>query len=410
MFSKFRETFIKKPQFTSKIPDAVLKSVGKNLPDGFRYVEDHDGFCRLECDGEMDITPSGVKLPEEAQDVFAAKGRFTIHDVFAYAYNTQRNIELTPDEDGCYTVNGQKIRCSDFVVSPMKNFELSDGRMYAMAPPFPPPFPIEVAGNGFTYTLMVQRQTINSIDKIKFASVGDGALSISYTLDSASENGSMQFNISMKPSASVADVLASKEIFNAFIQGTGTLGGVIIKSDNYDQSRRVPDEALRFWHRLSDLENVLGMKFDALQEITIDDVKMVDELYRCFVTKQPFITYQKDITISGIGELNETFLSKDGKAIGQEILFEYTEGVECNLLGIALQLYALVAVFGGIVAEITLPTENSTGEFYVKLTPAEGKRMYSAKQFYLDRTTLEKVREDKEHIGHFQTAAEIERY
>ena len=32
MFSKFRETFIKKPQFTSKIPDAVLKSVGKICP------------------------------------------------------------------------------------------------------------------------------------------------------------------------------------------------------------------------------------------------------------------------------------------------------------------------------------------------------------------------------------------
>lgn len=29
MFSKFRETFVKKPQFTSKVPDSVLKTVGK---------------------------------------------------------------------------------------------------------------------------------------------------------------------------------------------------------------------------------------------------------------------------------------------------------------------------------------------------------------------------------------------
>ena len=56
MFSNFRDTFIKKPQFTSKIPDAVLKTVGKTLPDGFRYVEDYDGYCRLDCDGSLDIS------------------------------------------------------------------------------------------------------------------------------------------------------------------------------------------------------------------------------------------------------------------------------------------------------------------------------------------------------------------
>ena len=66
MFSKFRETFVKKPQFTSRVPDSVLKTVGKNLPDGFRYVEDHNGYCRLDCDGTLDITGFNAVLPKES--------------------------------------------------------------------------------------------------------------------------------------------------------------------------------------------------------------------------------------------------------------------------------------------------------------------------------------------------------
>ena len=64
MYSSFKDTFIKKPQFTVQTPEAVLRTIGKELPEGFRYVDDHDGFCKLDCDGTMDIVPSNVKLPK----------------------------------------------------------------------------------------------------------------------------------------------------------------------------------------------------------------------------------------------------------------------------------------------------------------------------------------------------------
>ena len=67
MFSNFKDAFIRKPQFTVKTPDAVLEAISKGLPEGFRYVHDHDGLCRLECDGVLNITPKRYAFPEEAK-------------------------------------------------------------------------------------------------------------------------------------------------------------------------------------------------------------------------------------------------------------------------------------------------------------------------------------------------------
>lgn len=158
-----------------------------------------------------------------------------MREVMVYVYNTQQNIELVPDAEGYYRVNGQKIKGSDFVVYPLKGVQLKEERLFIIAPPFPPPHPIQVFGNGYSLTLMVQRQIVNSIHEVKFASVDDtAALSISYSFDASKENGTMQCNIQTRESSSAADVLASKEIFNAFIEGNGRLGDIPISPDvNY---------------------------------------------------------------------------------------------------------------------------------------------------------------------------------
>ena len=48
MFSNFKDAFIRKPQFTTQTPESVLDVLSKDLPDGFRYINDHDGFCRID--------------------------------------------------------------------------------------------------------------------------------------------------------------------------------------------------------------------------------------------------------------------------------------------------------------------------------------------------------------------------
>lgn len=407
MFSNFKDTFVKKPQFTMKTPESVLDVISKDLPEGFRYIEDHDGFCRLDCDGVMDFTPVCIRLPEEAKSLFAQKNNFSMNDVVAYAYNAQQNIDLIPDKDGCYTVNGQKIAADKFIIAPMKNWQLKDGRMCITAPPFPPPFPIEVAGNGFSLTLMVQRQPVNSITEVKIATVEEGALSMNYSFDPTKKNGKMKINITMCSSKSVSDVLASKEIFNAFIQGKGTLCGMPIKTDEENQVSVVPDEVIQFWHKIVEIEKVFNVKFDASQELVFEDVKRVEELYRCLIKKEPFKTYLKDNTVRGTGKFDE-ILNEEGIKVGKEILFEYEERIQMELLGVVLKFSALVGIFDSMIGEIKMPEDGISGDFLMKLLPAKGKRMYAATQYYLEENAPEIARKNHHHIQKFQEARELD--
>lgn len=149
MFSNFKNAFIKKPQFTIQPPAAVLDVLSKDLPEGFRYINDHDGFCRIDCDGVMDFGELRLQIPEDAQPLFAELERVSMKDILAYAQNSQTNIEVLPDVEGYYTVNDKKIKADKFVIAPLNGYQLKNGRLYIMAPPFPDPFPIEVTGNGF---------------------------------------------------------------------------------------------------------------------------------------------------------------------------------------------------------------------------------------------------------------------
>lgn len=410
MYSSFKDTFIRKPQFTVRTPEAVLRTIGKELPEGFHYVDDHDGFCKIDCDGTMYIVPANVKLPKEAVPIFSKLEKFTMREVMAYAYNTQQSIELIPDDEDCYLVNGQKIKCSDFVVSPLKGAQLKEGHMFIIAPPFPSPHPIEVSGNGYCLTLMVQRQTVNSIYEVKFASIDDSAaLSVSYSFDSSKENGTMQFNIQTRESSSAADVLASKEIFNAFIEGNGHLGEIPISPNEKNADKKVSDDTLRFWHRVVNIETALGVKFDVSQEITFDDVKTVNILHRCFVERKPFKTYLKDGTLRGNGEFNQMLLDNIDSPIGKPMLLESVETVTVQLLGETINCFVLSVMFGGIVSQIDLPEDRTSGNFFIKLLPPENGKMFSSTFYFLSEEDLEKVKQDNDHIKEFEQAEELDK-
>lgn len=401
MFSNFKDAFIRKPQFTIQTPESVLNVLSKDLPDGFRYINDHDGFCRIDCDGVMDFGELRLQIPEEAKSLFAELDTVTMNDVITYAQNSQTNIEVLPDPDGFFTVNGKKINVDKFVIAPLKDLQLRNGKVYIMAPPFPPPFPIEVTGNGFSLTLMVQRQAINSITKVKIGTVSKSALDVNYTLEPKVE-GKLTLNITMCPSSSAYETLAAKEIFNAFIRGEGTLCGATIRSNEKNIANTVPDEVIRFWHQIVDVEKTLDIKFDVTKEMTFDDIKIIKELHRCFVEGMPFKTYLNENTLRGIGEFMH-----DSIEIGKEILFEYTESGQFDLLGATIKCYKLTGIFGGAVNEIQEPQEGTSGEFFVRMRPVEGKKMYSATQYFRDEDSLIVYQKDRKHIEHLQSATEL---
>ncbi|CUX27845.1 hypothetical protein BN3590_00556 [Clostridium sp. C105KSO15] len=145
-------------------------------------------------------------------------------------------------------------------------------------------------------------------------------LRVSYTINTDPENGNMQFNITLCNSDSASDILESKEIFNAFVNGYGNLCGSILHTTSSNKSNMVPEEVLRFWHYIVDIENTLEIKFDAEKDITLEDIKLVNELHRCFIEKKPFKQYINDSTMRGAGDFDLSSLDGGNGPIGKELL------------------------------------------------------------------------------------------
>lgn len=156
--------------------------------------------------------------------------------------------------------------------------------------------------------------------------------------------------------------------------------GAIIDVNKDNTSNLVPDEVIRFWHQIVDVEKALDVKFDVSKEITFNDIKKIKKLYRCLIEKAPFRTNLSDNTIQGVGEFDHSSIN-----IGQEIRFEYVETVQIDLFSVTIRYYKLVDVFDGVVGKIQAPEEGTKGEFLVKLYPAENKKMYSSTQYYLEK-------------------------
>ena len=150
------------------------------------------------------------------------------------------------------------------------------------------------------------------------------------------------------------------------------------------------------------MEKALDIKFDVTKEMTFDDIKIIKELHRCFVEGMPFKTYLNENTLRGIGEFMH-----DSIEIGKEILFEYTESGQIDLLGATIKCYKLTGIFGGAVNEIQEPQEGTSGEFFVRMRPVEGKKMYSATQYFRDEDSLIVYQKDRKHIEYLQNATEL---
>ena len=91
-------------------------------------------------------------------------------------------------------------------------------------------------------------------------------------------------------------------------------------------------------------------------------------------------------------------------------MFEFTEEISVELLGASFSLFSIASIFNCVVSEIQLPQEGTSGDFFLKLNPAENKRMFSSTQYFLDPQIVEEIRSNEKHIDSFLYAEELEKY
>lgn len=76
-------------------------------------------------------------------------------------------------------------------------------------------------------------------------------------------------------------------------------------------------------------------------------------------------------------------------------------------MGAIISCLAFSVMFGGIVSEIELPEDSTSGNFLIKLLPPEDGRMYSSTQYFLAEEDIERVKKESDHLKDFDYAEEL---
>lgn len=397
----FQDTFVKRPQFTAKIPTAVLETFSANLPEGFQYIEDHEGVCRIDFGETINLNPSQVKLPDETKKLFPADSDLSMQDILTYAYNSQQELEILPNENKCYEINGKEIPADKMMIAPLCGLQFSDGHLFIKAPPFPPPFELHISGNNFSLPLSIQQIATCSLNELHFESVNNDALKISYIIKSQEAHEMLQLNLTLCKTSSAYNTLAAKEILNAFIAGKGQLGGIALSAHITKNVEPIPDTVIQFWHHIVDLESELDIKFDISQSLTTDDIPLIEGLYYSFVEKKPYRIDIEQKKLSGTGKFD---IPNPEIHLNQEILFEYIENMEITLLNVPIKCCSLTAVFNGAISNISTPTDNDSGEFTITLNSSPKKQMYNSIRYYHTYEEAVATLEDPTHFKIFKGA------
>jgi len=405
VFSNFRDTFIKKPQYTSTPPQAVIDSISQELPEGFYYVHTHDGYCKIEAPEGLNIQSGTVQLSDE--DRALLPDDYTMDDILRYSYNAQKEIVLLPNDDGCFIINGEHVRAIDFVKVPMKNITFTNAQLRIVPAKFPERFELEVSGNGCTQKLRIKRVPNKSLNIEKYESDESTVITVWYTID-PTRQAPFTFNITvnMKRAKSVKEAIVAYHIYNAFADGKGYIGGSPLNMNGHTAFEKVPSEVIHFAERLLQLEDYLNVQFDFSKGVTVADAKKADELYRSLIVKKPFKNFRTFDTLSGKGHFIDA--SKQQEYINTSMAFEFLERKQISLLDVDLDLYADNCIFNAIISSFSATGDKETGDFAIHLATAPGEKMYESVQYFLNKEQLDAFQSNKHHIEILRNATEIE--
>lgn len=404
MFSNFKDAFVRKPQYTVEPPQAVIDAISKDLPDGFTYKYDHDGVCILDSKDGLNFNSGKVVLPKKALDLFSNEKSIDADKLKRYVYNSQTAIKLKPNEDGCFVINGDKIKAQDIFKAPLKDYDMKDIEITIVPPKFPDPIEVLIQGDGCELRLKMQRKAINSVDEIVFGTIEDNPLKFDYILNTKTEDLKLTISVEGIKYKTVSDAVAANHIFNAFALGRGYMDGCKVEINTPNRGL-ISKERIKFWDNLLELEKYLEISFEIDSEIYIEEVNKTYELYRSFIEKKPFKRYEE--FKSAKGRCSAIYISENFDIIGKEINFEFEEVEEIELFGVQLKYYGLKTVFGVTVKSINMLDKDKIS-FDMELTTTPGKKSFISIMYFKDEEKLKEYRVNKERIAEFEKAEVLE--
>ena len=403
MFSNFNDAFKNKPHYSDNPPQAVINAISSELPANFKYVHDHDGFCRIDAKGGLHLESGTIQVPQEIIDLLPPSP--TKEDVYKFAYNAQIPLMIEPDADGNFLINGEKINVMSMVRAPLKDIQFKGAHIMLKPDEFPGPFDLKIGDADHEITMSVKRVPNYSIDVQEYKSIGKNILDIDYKVNLDVVPYAFTFSIytNLTNARKASDIVTACEIYNSFLDGKGFIAGEKFENAAKPTVKRISQDTIIFWKKVAEIENLTGVSLSIAQDVTFKDAGRIEMLYCSLIENLPTKVYCTYDSVKGKGNPEALAYVKEN----QEIYLEFEEQMNLQVMGTEIHLYALKGIFGATIIPTSIDYESDEMEYEVKLATVSGKKMYCACQYFLSKEQLMTVRDDPTHIERFRNANEL---
>ncbi|WP_288586021.1 MULTISPECIES: abortive infection system toxin AbiGii family protein [Lysinibacillus] len=373
MFADFNKAFFKDNEKETKIPKEVLITLSENLPDGFEYTELEDGLVGI-VPQKTDIEIGGIKFNLKDK-VFKEFTPANSDEAKEFLYRTQRKYEINLTDEDSITINGTSFVIGEIIEKPFKEITKKTHKLSIKPQPFRPPFEVYLEGNGVKKNFLVERQPYADMNKSLFKSNNDENFEISYLLDEKELQLQFNFRLNIDNAIDVWEAIEGLKLYHSCITGNIKLNGEEISNIKTNHSDEITViETIKFWEKVLNIQDVLNVKFSPKSKLEMEDVEIIEQLYRTLIEKKPFKEFIKinEMTFKGIKEMNiEDLLELEG------LSFSFQQTSELEVLGAKIELFSLVSIFDFRVENFK-PLREDEQSYILFLEPIEGKKIYQS--------------------------------
>ncbi|WP_312648084.1 abortive infection system toxin AbiGii family protein [Aminipila sp.] len=387
MYINFNE--ILKPQEPIKIPKEIIAQLNKQLPDGLKYVQVTEDACGVV--SEDNVLNFNVNL--NLSDLPTQYSRFvkTNEDLWEYLYRTQTPLKCDTNEDGTITVNNHKIPTSDLVKFPLSGNSCGDYSEFKIVPqPFPEIGKVVFTSGGISVPLNLKRIPYESMDMISICSEDNSWLSINILFSEKTGLATVNFTFKFEIINCVEELILALKFSNKIFSGDISINGYILngKISSNKEDNIVTEDTIKFWEQVLKLEKILKVKFDCSLPITQVEAQNFEVLFHCLVEKKPYKEWLEADNNTGLtfSEYPSIELEKN-----KQILLSFLESKSWDILSQKFTTYNCCMLFNSEIDSIeAIDDANTDNKFFLKLKPAEKKKMYRSMRLFKTEKLAEK--------------------
>ncbi|MCW6059813.1 hypothetical protein LAV35_03415 [Clostridium sporogenes] len=381
MFSNFKKAF-KSNEVSQNIPEEIIESLNKELPEGFQYANIGEGVCAINSVEDKFDLSAKIEMPSDLPSDFKPS---TIQDVMEFAYRSQRRFKIIPNENGCININGKEINVNDIIKYPFE--KIINNELFISPRPFDNPFCLSIEGNYIKKNFLIQRQPYEDMNKSFFKNVNNESINLKYLIDEKIKSMKINFSIDIEKAKSINEVIESLKLYYAFIKKDIKINGIKlseIENKNNKENENIL-KTIDFWEEVYSVEKKLNASFNPRIPIKRNDAYVIKKLYRSLIEKKPYKEYidmnEIEIVAEKIGDIK----------IGSQLEITSIQQSKIEFSEDKFELFDIVGLFGFQISDIKIVNKEKN-KYKLLIEPIKDEKIYMSTQHFI------KLEEAQDHI------------